>query len=102
MRIESGADDGTAQGKTKRIHGVTVRLNDSLGCKVGPDLKNLETIPFRNSSLPISSPIPLFTGDKDVEFRGDYEKDGHVVVVQDQPLPLNLVALFPRLNTFDA
>mgnify|MGYP003664649013 FL=1 len=102
MRIESGADDGTAQGKIKRIHGVTVRLNDSLGCKVGPDLKNLETIPFRNSSLPISSPIPLFTGDKDVEFRGDYEKDGHVVVVQDQPLPLNLVALFPRLNTFDA
>jgi hypothetical protein len=49
----------------------------------------------------LTSSIPYYTGDKDVEFRGDYETDGHIVVKQEQPLPLNVVALFPRLNTFD-
>ena len=101
MRIESGSVDGTAQGKIKRIHGCTVRLDRSMGGKVGPDLQNLELLSYRTSALPLTSSIPLYTGDKDVEFRGDYETDGHIVVKQEQPLPLNVVALFPRLNTFD-
>ena len=101
MRIESGSQDGTAQGKTKRIHGVTVRVDRSMGGSVGPNLQNLELLTYRTSALPLTSSIPYFTGDKDVEFRGDYETDGHIVVKQEQPLPLNVVALFPRLNTFD-
>jgi len=43
----------------------------------------------------------MFTGDKDVEFPSGYETDGFVVVVQDQPLPLTILAIFPRLQTFD-
>ncbi len=101
MRIESGSQDGTAQGKTKRIHGVTVRVDRSMGGSVGPNLQNLELLTYRTSALPLTSSIPYYTGDKDVEFRGDYETDGHIVVKQEQPLPLNVVALFPRLNTFD-
>jgi len=101
MRIESGSQDGTAQGKIKRIHGVTVRLNNTLGCEIGPDLENMEIIPFRDSSMPMAASIPLFTGDKDAEFRDDYNKEGFVFVRQKQPLPLTVTALFPRLNTFD-
>jgi len=49
----------------------------------------------------MAASIPLFTGDKDAEFRDDYNKEGFVFVRQKQPLPLTVTALFPRLNTFD-
>jgi hypothetical protein len=46
-------------------------------------------------------PVPLFTGDKDVEFDGGYDTDGFVVVRQDQALPLTVLAVYPRLTTYD-
>jgi len=101
MRLEAGSDDGAAQGKIKRIHDVTIRLERSLGCEVGGDLDNMETIPFRDSSMLMGRAVGLFTGDKDAEFRGDYNKDGFVVIRQASPLPLNVVAIYARSNTFD-
>ena len=49
----------------------------------------------------MNQPVPLFTGDKDVEFDGGYDTDGFVVVLQDQALPLTVLAIYPRLITFD-
>jgi hypothetical protein len=43
----------------------------------------------------------MFTGDKDIEFDGDYDTDGFIVVEQSQPLPMTLLAIYPRLQTFD-
>ena len=43
--------------------------------------------------------IPLFSGDKFVEFRGDFETDGHIYVRQTQPLPLNIIGIYPRVTT---
>ena len=40
-----------------------------------------------------------FTGDKQVEFRGDFETDGHIFVRQTQPLPLNIIGIYPRVTT---
>ena len=48
LRMEAGADDGVSQGKTKRIHGVTVRFIDTVGAEIGPDANNLDRIPFRD------------------------------------------------------
>ena len=45
--------------------------------------------------------VPLYSGDKDVEFDGGYETDGYVVVKQDQALPLTVLAIYPRITTFD-
>ena len=101
MRIESGADDGVAQGKIKRIHDVTIRFDKTLGCEVGGDLDNMEIIPFRDSSMLMGRAVGLFTGDKDAEFRGDYNKEGYVYIRQRSPLPLNVIAIYARLNTFD-
>ena len=50
LRIEAGADDGIAQGKIKRIHGVTVRFFNTVGAEMGPDTSNLDRLPFRDSS----------------------------------------------------
>jgi len=101
MRIDAGAQNGTSQAKTKRIYNITVRLYESVGVEVGSDLNNMETIPFRSSANPMDQAIPVFTGDKEVEFRGNYETDGFIYVRQTQPLPLTVLSLYPELITND-
>jgi hypothetical protein len=101
MRIDAGSQNGTSQAKTKRIYEVTARLYESVGVEVGPDLNNMERVPFRTSADPMDQGIPPFTGDKEVEFRGNYDTDGFMIVRQTQPLPLTILSLYPRLVTND-
>jgi hypothetical protein len=101
MRLDAGSQDGTSQGRTKRIFDVTIRMYESIGVEVGPDLNNMERIPFRSSADEMDSGVGVFTGDKEVEFRGNYETDGFVYVRQDQPLPLTILSLYPKLQTND-
>jgi hypothetical protein len=51
--------------------------------------------------MAVDQAIPLFTGDKDVEFRGGYDNQDRIYVRQSQALPLTVLALYPRMNTFD-
>ena len=101
MRLNAGSQNGTSQGKTKRIYDITVRMFETIGVEVGPDLSNLERIPFRRSTNLMDEGIPPFTGDKEVEFRGNYETDGFIIVRQTQPLPFTILSLYPRLQTND-
>ena len=104
MRIEAGAGqtEGTAQGKVKRISKVILRLFETVGAKVGPTLDSLETVPFRTTSSAMDLPVStLLAGDKEVEFTDDYNTDGFIVVKQDQPLPLTVLALYPTIVTND-
>ena len=101
MRIDAGGAQGTSQGKIKRVNDVTVRVYRSLGLRVGSSESQTDLIPFRTSASPMDKPVSMFTGDKEVEFDGGYETDGHVVVSQAQALPLTVLALYPRLTTFD-
>ena len=101
MRLDAGAQNGTSQAKTKRIFNISIRLYESVGVEVGSDLNNMESIPFRSSATPMDQAIPVFTGDKEVEFRGNYETDGFIYVRQTQPLPLTVLSLYPELITND-
>jgi len=102
LRLEGGADDGISQGKIKRIHGVTARFLNSVGAEVGPDTGNLDRIPFRDSSMSMDTAVPMFTGDKEISFPSGYDNDARVVVQQSQPLPMTILAIMRRSNTFDA
>ena len=101
MRIDAGSQNGTSQSKTKRIYEITLRLYETLGVEVGPDLNNMERIPFRSSADLMDSSVSVFTGDKEIEFRGNYETDGFIFVRQNQPLPLTILSLYPKLQTND-
>ena len=101
MRLNAGSQNGTSQAKTKRIYEITIRLYESVGVEVGESLSNMERIPFRTSSDPMDEGIPVFTGDKTVEFRGNYDTDGFIFVRQTQPLPLTILSLYPDLQTND-
>ena len=101
MRIEAGAGDGTAQGKTKRITKAVIRFLATLGAKAGADENTLDEIQFRKPSDPMNQAVPLFTGDQMVEWPNGYDFDGYLMIKQDQPLPMTVVAIMPQVHTFD-
>jgi hypothetical protein len=101
LRIEAGSAQGVAQSKIKRINEITVRLHKTLGVEIGGDLDNMENIPFRSSAALMGSPIDLFSGDKKIELRDDYNTDGHVFVRQTQPLPLTVLAIYPEVTVYE-
>lgn len=101
MRIEAGSADGTAQGKTKRIHRTIIRLLDTVGGKSGPNAGNLDEILFREPGDAMDEPVPPFSGDKELAWPDGYTQDGFMTYVNDQPLPATVVAFMPQLVTAD-
>lgn len=99
MRIEAGADDGTAQGKTKRIDHVVVRFIDTLGGFYGPSFDQMDEFQFRSGSDLMDAAPPMFSGDKEVSWNSGYETDGQLCIEQRQPLPMTIAALMPRMET---
>jgi hypothetical protein len=101
MRIEAGSANGTSQGKIKRIHKVAIRFFETLGAKFGPSRDKLDIIHFRSTSDPMNSAPPRFTGDKEESWSGGYETEGRIVVRQEQPLPMTILSIMPKVRTND-
>ncbi len=101
LRSDAGAADGTAQGKLNRIHRVIMRVLDTLGGLIGPDEASLDTISFREGGDNMDTAVPLFTGDVEIEWDGEYSSDNHIFYRQNQPLPATIEALMPQMSTQD-
>ena len=102
LRLEAGAAIGTATGQTKRVSGVTLVLLDSMNARVGPATSTLDTVPFRSVGDQMDTAVPLFTGEKFIEFDGDYTTDARIVIRGDDPTPFTCLAMAPRLKTNEA
>ena len=94
LRLEAGAADGTAQGKTKRITRVDVRLHKTLGLKYGRDAANLDVHTFRKSG-------ELFSGDIQIVWNSGYDEKGQMYFRQSQPLPMTILSIAPQVVTQD-
>jgi hypothetical protein len=101
MRLEAGAQDGTAQGKTKRVTRASIRFMDTLGAQAGPDEATLDRVEFRCGSTPMDAAPPVFSGDKEILWPAGYETDAYLTIVQDQPLPCTVIAIYPQVVTQD-
>lgn len=101
MRLNAGAGDGTSQGKTSRINSVSIRFVSSLGLKVGRTFSAMDEIDFRTVADGMNAPPALFSGDKRVDFNGDYSNDPWVCIEQDDPLPSTIVGIMPIVSTYD-
>lgn len=98
MRLEAGSDRGTSQSKRKAVTKMTVRFMRTLGGKIGLDDSRLETLTFRTTADQMDAPPALFSGDKTVTVPKGWAKDCRLVVVQDQPLPMNILMLVPEVT----
>ena len=98
MRLDEGYQE-TTQTKVKRIYDLSVRFHQTVGASVGPNADTLTAIDFRDSSSSMDLPVPLFTGDKHIEFDADYGTEGLVYIKQPQALPMTILGIYPRLET---
>jgi hypothetical protein len=96
MNPEGGSGNGTAHGKTKRAHLLTLRVDRSLGGKSGPSDAALVEIDYRDPDTPMGTAPPPFTGDLEIEWPGDYDKALPIVIKKDRPMPLTVVAVMPQ------
>ena len=99
LRIDIPDQAGTTQGMTKAIDKVLVRVDNTVGGKIGPTSSSLVVLLFGYSVM--DSPPDLFTGDNTVTFDGGYDIDAQIFIRQDQPLPMTLVALAPTVSIGD-
>ncbi|MFT4271815.1 MAG: hypothetical protein QM578_12445 [Pantoea sp.] len=100
LPLEAGGTAGTSQGKTKRLSKLTLRFVNTLGGKTGQEGGNyLDILKSRDYSGLMDNPPAPFTDDRNIDFPGDYDTNACIRVVQDQPLPMTLVAIYPRAWT---
>lgn len=99
MRLEGGNPDGTAQGKLEKISNLAIRFVDTLGGKVGLFGRDLDDISLRNPETPMDEASPVTSGIFVTDFPGDWDRDGHIEIRQDQPLPMTVGAIMPIKNT---
>jgi hypothetical protein len=98
MRIEVPTQDGTSAGKMKRANAATIRFKDTLGGRAGTYRNSLENLSFRAPSTPMGSATPIVANqDVDTTFGGTFNTDGLLEVRQEQPLPMTIVAIMPRM-----
>jgi hypothetical protein len=99
MKIEAGATQGTSQGQKKKFGKVRFRFLGTVGAKYGIDGVQLDEIPFRDSSMPMDQAVVPFTGDKECQWPIGWEEAGRLTVIQEQPLPMTLIGIYPEMKT---
>ena len=95
MRLEVKLDTGTAQSKFKHINKLFVRLHESLGGNAGI-VDTQDEINFGGDYT--TTWIELFTGDKEIIAPSSYDQDAHIIIEQDDPLPMNILALVSHVS----
>ncbi len=102
MPLDAGAQNGTAVGKRKRINELALRVWRTSGCRVGGTLDNLQTVRYRDQTVPMGLPQPLFTGIvPNIKYNQGWTWDANVTVEQQEPLPMNVLAIAPIVNEVD-
>jgi hypothetical protein len=102
MRAEVQTEDGLGQGRKQRVSKCSLRLHESLGAKVGPDETRLDEIPFRTTGDAMNRAVEPFSGDTEPRaLRGGWKREAKVMVKQDLPLPLTLLAILAHIQVND-
>lgn len=98
--FEAGAQAGIAQSRAKKVSDVFVRLLNSGGdAKLGPDSDNLETLYFRTGANVHGVSPPLFSGLKQVDDRGGWERYARIYIEHSAPLPCHVAGIIAEITT---
>jgi hypothetical protein len=85
---------GTIQGRFKSVASVTVRVEQSRGMFIGPNRGKMREWKQRTNE-PYGTAIALFTGDLEQTLDADWNRNGNVVIQQNDPLPMAVLAIMP-------
>lgn len=101
LRLDAGAADGTAMGKTRRTHRVGFLVYRTLGLKFGTDFVNLDEVPFNRVSDPMSHAPALFSGIVSETINANYDFENQICARSDTPTPAMILGIAPQLMTQD-
>ena len=84
----------SGQGVTKNVNGVSFRVQESSGWRVGPtfDAADMVEVTVRNDE-PYGTPPVLATGVVDVTIMPEWGDDAQLCVRQSAPLPMTLLSM---------
>lgn len=98
LRLEIGTKSGTLQGRYKAINKIIIRMEKTLGGKIGFDEEGPLDEPKYRSTEAYGVNTSLKTGDVEMVFPAGYNKDGQILFVQEEPLPFTVQALIPNIT----
>lgn len=105
-RIDAGAADGTAQGKTKRTHKLKAHMWESYGGEFGvfnEDTQEFDYSPVEYADLFDDETAPSLQTDMfPIDMPLGYGVRGTLAFRQSDPYPFNVVSIMPQLFTQDA
>ena len=78
-----------------------VEFVHALGVRYGPSLDSLDEIIFRDAGDDLGTAVPLFTGDKSLNFPGGYGTNQLIALRSYQAFPTTVLAFMPQLHTQD-
>jgi hypothetical protein len=104
--LEAGAQAGTAQSRAKRISEVYLRLINSLGAATvvttpadPNETIRSETLYFRTGEMGHGASPDLFSGLKQVDHPGGWERYARIRVEHADPLPFHIGGLVAEMST---
>lgn len=99
---EVGTGTGTAQGNSMRTSEVTLRFLDTIGAQVFDGEGTEQDVPFRRlGPAVLNKPPEPFTGNVRIETLGWDRGKSELTIVQDQPLPMHLLAAVRKFTVND-
>jgi hypothetical protein len=102
QRMEAGSQDGTSQGKTKRITGFVVRLLNTLGLYYAPNTTATPDEYDFNQGAEYDEEVALFSGDTEfLRWPAGYETDASIYLSHDGVFPAAILSIMPYVTTYD-
>lgn len=101
LTLDSGAADGTAMGKTRRVQRVGFRLYRACGLTYGIDFSHLDDMIFANGADALNRGPALFTGVKSETIDADYNFENQICWRQGGMSPGTILAVMPQMETQD-
>jgi len=88
----------TVRDRPKLITRLGILVKDTRGLRAGPDENTLDDVKLEWSEEEGDPTIPLETGLFEYTISATWDKNGRVVVVQDDPLPATVLGIIPRVE----
>lgn len=108
LKLPYGSPTGSSVGQVKNINGIVFVLRDAASFDYAIDLTGsgdedidtpeLKPAAFRIPSDPMSTAVPLFSGEFEVDSTGGFNSDPRIIAQGSTPLPWTLLGIAPRID----
>lgn len=106
LKLAAGGEAGSSVNKVKKISSIGAVILDTSEFNVatvdydknGRTQHTLRDVSFDRDHFDPSDPVPLFTGETNLETSGNYSRDTRIYIEGDNPLPFTLLGLAPQME----